>query len=150
MPLSLKMETHDAADREHAWRHHGVILFAMVMVLLLLVIESRRYRFFDLYRTRVRSLERHYYAQVFSPATEVDPDWTRILSNDLRKPDLLINLGEAFSRRLRRNYCWMFIILLFAWLLKSTSLQLKPDGGLYSALRRYKREGEFAYGDAHV
>ena len=98
MPLSLEMETHDAADREHAWRHHGVILFAMVMVLLLLVIESRRYRFFDLYRTRVRSLERHYYAQVFSPATEVDPDWTRILSNDLRKPDLLINLGEAFSR----------------------------------------------------
>jgi uncharacterized membrane protein len=26
--------------------HHGVILFAMVLVLLLLVIESRRYRFF--------------------------------------------------------------------------------------------------------
>ena len=30
--------------------HHGVILFAMVLVLLLLVIESRRYRFFDVYR----------------------------------------------------------------------------------------------------
>jgi uncharacterized membrane protein len=39
--------------------HHGVILFAMVLVLLLLVIESRRYRFFDVYRARVRRLERN-------------------------------------------------------------------------------------------
>ena len=37
--------------------HHGVILFAMVLVLFLLVIESRRYRFFDVYRARVRNLE---------------------------------------------------------------------------------------------
>jgi uncharacterized membrane protein len=27
--------------------HHGVLLFAAVLVLLLLAIESRRYRFFD-------------------------------------------------------------------------------------------------------
>ena len=40
--------------------HHGVLLFAMVLVLLLLVIESRRYRFFDVYRARVRRLERQY------------------------------------------------------------------------------------------
>ena len=33
--------------------HHGILLFAMVLVLLLLVIESRRYQFFDVYRTRV-------------------------------------------------------------------------------------------------
>ncbi len=45
--------------------HHGVLLFAMVLVLLLLVIESRRYRFFDVYRARVRRLERNYYAQSF-------------------------------------------------------------------------------------
>ena len=40
--------------------NHGVLLFAMVLVLLLLVIESRRYRFFDVYRVRVRRLERQY------------------------------------------------------------------------------------------
>ena len=38
--------------------HHGVLLFAMVLVLLLLVIEARRYRFFDVYRNRVRRMER--------------------------------------------------------------------------------------------
>ncbi|MDT8265835.1 DUF2270 domain-containing protein, partial [Roseomonas sp. DSM 102946] len=44
--------------------HHGVLLFAMLLVLLLLVIEARRYRFFDVYRARVRQMERHYFAQV--------------------------------------------------------------------------------------
>jgi uncharacterized membrane protein len=109
--------------------HHGVILLAMVLVLLLLVIESRRYRFFDVYRTRVRRLERHYFAQVFSPAVGAESDWTRILSNDLREPFFLISLGQAISRRLHRNYCWMFLILLLAWLLKISSPDLKRDVG---------------------
>src|SRR6476659_5257608 len=32
--------------------HHGILLFAMLLILLLLVIEARRYRFFDVYRNR--------------------------------------------------------------------------------------------------
>lgn len=109
--------------------HHGVILFAMVLVLFLLVIESRRYRFFDVYRARVRSLERNYYARVFSNTAEVENDWMRILSSDLRHPVFSLSFGQAISRRLRRNYCWMFLILLFAWLIKLTSARPKPDGG---------------------
>ena len=50
--------------------HHGVLLFAMILVLFLLVIESRRYRFFDVYRARVRLLERQYFARIFSPVGE--------------------------------------------------------------------------------
>src|SRR5438270_8501584 len=44
--------------------HHGVLLFAMLLVFLLLSIEARRYRFFDVYRARVRQLERNYFAQI--------------------------------------------------------------------------------------
>src|SRR5262245_29170217 len=47
--------------------HHGVMLFAMLLVFLLLQIESRRYRFFHVYRTRVRLIERNYYARIFAP-----------------------------------------------------------------------------------
>jgi uncharacterized membrane protein len=47
--------------------HQGVLLFAMLLVMLLLRIEARRYRFFDVYRSRVRRLERNYYAQILSP-----------------------------------------------------------------------------------
>src|SRR6187455_1900537 len=87
--------------------HHGVVLFAMLLVLLLLVIESRRYRFFDVYRARVRRLERSYYAQVLSPVPQNDEDdWTRALADDLRKPMFLIGRKQAFARRLRRNYIW--------------------------------------------
>src|ERR1043165_6732554 len=46
--------------------HHGVLLFAMVLIFLLLSIESRRYRFFHVYRSRVRLIERNYYARILS------------------------------------------------------------------------------------
>jgi uncharacterized membrane protein len=109
--------------------HHGVLIFAIILVLLLLVIESRRYRFFDVYRARVRLLERQYFANVFSPDTEADASWMRRLSEDLKRPVFLMSRGIAFSRRLRRNYIWMFLILLVAWLLKISSPKLQPDGG---------------------
>src|SRR3954452_14934810 len=109
--------------------HHGVVLFAMLLVLLLLVIESRRYRFFDVYRTRVRRLERSYYAQVLAPAADtVEDDWARVLAEDLRKPMFRMSQGHAFARRLRRNYIWMFLILLLAWLLKISSPKMQPAG----------------------
>src|SRR4029453_4844100 len=38
--------------------HHGIMLLAMVLTTLFLSIEARRYRFFDVYRNRVRRLER--------------------------------------------------------------------------------------------
>src|SRR3954467_11382270 len=100
--------------------HHGVLLFAMLLVLLLLNIEARRYRFFDVYRARVRRLERNYYAQFLAPLPQTDGDWARVLGEDLRRPLFLISRAQAFSRRLRRNYVWLFLILLLAWVLKIT------------------------------
>src|SRR5437868_7265753 len=70
--------------------HHGVLLFAMILVLFLLVIESRRYRFFDVYRARVRLLERQYFAPLFAPAADANPGWMRGLSDDLRRPVFLM------------------------------------------------------------
>ena len=109
--------------------HHGVVIFAMLLVLLMLVIESRRYRFFDVYRARVRRLERSYYAQVLSPVADInEDDWACVLAEDLRKPMFRMSQGQAFARRLRRNYIWMFLILLMAWLLKISSPKMQPAG----------------------
>src|SRR5262245_9105635 len=63
--------------------HHGVLLFAMILVLFFLVIEARRYRFFDVYRARVRLLERQYFARVFAPGGERDEEWISTLTNAL-------------------------------------------------------------------
>jgi uncharacterized membrane protein len=52
----------------------------------------------------------------------------RSLSDDLKKPTFLMGYGLALSRRLSRNYIWMFLILLVAWLLKISTPRLMPDG----------------------
>ncbi len=120
--LSLSLSTPSA--------HHGVLLFAMLLVFLLLVIESRRYRFFHVYRTRVRLLERNYYAGIFAPQGTIDPShWLSQLGEDLRLPRFSISLNQAMSRRLRRNHFWLFLILLLAWLLKTTAAMLQPTDG---------------------
>jgi uncharacterized membrane protein len=107
--------------------HHGVVLFAMLLVFLLLVIESRRYRFYDVYRRRVRLMERNYYAAIFAADHIAEVNWLQQLGNDLRMPHFYISLKQAMARRLRRNYCWLFLILLLAWSLKTTSAILQPD-----------------------
>lgn len=107
--------------------HHGVLIFAMVLVLLLLVIEARRYRFFDVYRNRVRRIERNYFAQIFSPEEGTTDDWVQKLGDDLRRPLFLTSTSQALSRRLRRNYCWMFLILLFAWAVKTTFIRMQEN-----------------------
>ncbi|RUY11904.1 DUF2270 domain-containing protein, partial [Mesorhizobium sp. M7A.F.Ca.CA.004.12.1.1] len=98
--------------------HHGVLLFAMLLILLLLWIEARRYRFFDFYRARVRQFERHYFAQIFSPQPDFASDWLLIVGEGLRAPKFLLSQRVALARRLRRNYIYLFLILWLAWVLK--------------------------------
>ena len=110
--------------------HQGVLLFAMLLITLLLYVEARRYRFYDVYRMRVRQFERQYFAPTFS-ATAADPGrapWLDALSDDLRHPRFRIDLRTALIRRLRRNYVWMYAILLLAWVLKITSPRLQEVG----------------------
>ncbi len=111
--------------------HHGVLLFAMLLVSLLLYVEARRYRFYDVYRMRVRQFERHYFAQMFSAgvAGAESAPWLDALSVDLRHPRFRVTLGTALTRRLKRNYIWMYGILLLAWILKITSPALGTGDG---------------------
>ncbi|ACL57257.1 DUF2270 domain-containing protein [Methylobacterium nodulans] len=100
---------------------HGILLFAMMLLLVFLIVEARRYRYFDVYRVRLRQLERHYLAQIFAPTQEKGADWTFLVAEDLRRPVFLMTYMDALTRRLRRNYLWMFLILLSAWILKIAS-----------------------------
>ena len=111
--LSISLATEEA--------HHSVLLFAMILIHVLLVIEARRYRFYHVYRARVRLLEREYFAPLFS----IEPIAERVglgaLGADLREPRFSLTLLQAMSRRLQRNYCWIFLVVLLAWLVKTTS-----------------------------
>jgi uncharacterized membrane protein len=118
--LSLSLST--------ATAHHSVLLFAMLLITLLLMIEARRYRFFDIYRDRVRLLERYYFAKAINKDGEDDESWTSRLAADLQSPRFNISLLGAMTRRLRRNYVWMYLILILAWLLKISTPMLQPGG----------------------
>lgn len=107
--------------------HHGVVLFAMPLISLFLMIEARRYRFFDVYRARVRQLERYYFAQALCPQAELNPDWAAAIAKSLRSPVFLMGYREALTRRIRRNYVWMYLILLLAWGLKISTPKLLPE-----------------------
>ncbi|PDT14085.1 hypothetical protein CO670_25020 [Rhizobium sp. J15] len=108
--------------------HHGVLLFGIMLVTLLLMIEARRYRFFDIYRARIRQIERSYFAQILAPDATAGGDWAAVVASSLRKPRFLLSYHEAMHRRLKRNYGWMYFILFLAWCLKITTPKLQTEG----------------------
>ncbi|ARM12702.1 MULTISPECIES: DUF2270 domain-containing protein [Rhizobium] len=108
--------------------HHGVLLFGMMLITLLLMIEARRYRFFDIYRARIRQIERCYFAQILAPDPNSGSEWAAVIAGSLRHPRFLLSYGEAMHRRLKRNYGWMYFILLLAWCLKISTPKLQTEG----------------------
>jgi len=98
---------------------HFVFIFTTVLVFLLLAVEARRYRYYDVWRTRVRMLEVHLMVPALNPNLDIlEGDWRTVLSNDLLLPTFKISLLEAIGRRLHRNYIWLFAILLLGWALR--------------------------------
>ncbi len=98
--------------------HHTVIILNTLLVTLFLFIEARRYRFYELWSYRVRLMETDFYAAMLVPPFQPAPDWAETLAENLLHPSFPISLWEAFGRRLRRNYLWLFVILALAWIAK--------------------------------
>ena len=78
---------------------------------LFLIIEARRYRFFDFWRLRSHVLELHFMGPLLlGQGVRVDNGWNQVLYQDYRWPHMHITMAEAVGRRLRRNYGWIFAI----------------------------------------
>ena len=98
---------------------HIIFLFNVAVVAIMLWIEARRYRFYDAFRARVRMLEAHYLVPiVMQHAPMLEGDWRKLLAEDLLLPGFKISRFEALGRRLKRNYVFIFIIILVAWITK--------------------------------
>lgn len=98
---------------------HFVIPINSLLVAIFLVMEARRYRYYEIWSSRVRVLETGYFAQMLSPENApVDSSWAEHLASDLLTPHFTISEWEAIGRRLRRNYLWIFVLLALSWNLK--------------------------------
>jgi uncharacterized membrane protein len=106
--------------------HHGVILLNTLLVTLFLFIEARRYQYYELWSYRVRLMETDFYAPMLVPPFRPAPDWAESLAENLLHPHFSISGWEAFGRRYRRNYLWIYIVLAMSWIAK---IWLLPESG---------------------
>ena len=98
---------------------HFVIPMITILVTVFLVMEARRYRYYEIWASRVRVIETGYLAPMLAPdSVPRDQDWASHLANDLLTPHFTISVWEAIGRRLRRNYIWIFALLALSWNLK--------------------------------
>ena len=98
--------------------HHGIIILNTLLVMWFLFIEARRYRYYELWSYRVRLMETDFYAAMLVPPFHPSPEWAENLAENLLTPSFPISMWEAFGRRLRRNYFWIFLILYASWVAK--------------------------------
>lgn len=98
---------------------HFAIPINSILVSIFLFMEARRYRYYEVWASRVRVLETGYFAPMLSHQTmPPDKEWAEHLSADLLKPHFTISDWEAIGRRLRSNYIWIFVLLALSWMLK--------------------------------
>jgi len=105
-------------------RTHVVLLMSNLVVLAFLVIEARRFRRFEVYAARVRMLEENFLSPIVSRSlVSPMPYWRKEVCRDLNAPTYKSKLLPTIGFRLRRNYIFIYSILLGAWLLK---LEMHP------------------------
>lgn len=97
---------------------HFVIPINSVLVAFFLFMEARRYRYYEIWSSRVRVLETGYFAQLLGQQSTINKEWAEHLAADLMTPHFTISEWEAVGRRLRRNYLWIFSLLAVSWNLK--------------------------------
>jgi uncharacterized membrane protein len=97
---------------------HAIIILNTLMVTLFLLIEARRYRYYELWSYRIRLMETDFFAAMLVPPFRPAPDWADSLAEHLLHPQFPISIWEAVGRRYRYNYLWIYIILALAFLFK--------------------------------
>ncbi|MEF8807458.1 DUF2270 domain-containing protein [Natronomonas sp.] len=105
---------------------HYIILGSLAVVAVFLVVEARRYRIYDIWRSRVRLVEENVFANAADPEGVIHERWRELLADDLRDPRLKVPLFEALSRRLKRVYLPLMTIIIGSWVVRITLFA--PEG----------------------
>jgi len=95
------------------------LVLVALMSLVFLSIEARRYRYFDIWRTRVRLMETGMFAPILrGEGVHIKSGWNLELARDYENLRFHITLLEAAGRRLRRNYSFMFGVQAVSYITK--------------------------------
>ena len=92
-------------------------MLGMFANVVFLTIEARRFRFFDVWRARVRMLEENFYGGILRrDQASTDSRWGANVADDLLCPRFHLTRIQAFRARLMRNFRFIFLFLLIAWI----------------------------------
>lgn len=94
---------------------HVLIPIVALFCTFLLLMETRRYRFFDIWRSRARMIEINFYRPMLDASRPAMAEWAEMLAQDMEWPVFHMPWWEAMGRRLRRSYQWIYAILLGSW-----------------------------------
>ena len=101
--LSITFSSHDASPLP--------LIIVGTLIIIFLVFEARRYRYFNVWRARARWMETHFYAKMLrGESLRSGDDWQNILAQDYCAPRHHISFIRAVGRRLRRTYGWILAI----------------------------------------
>jgi uncharacterized membrane protein len=87
-----------------------------ILIVFFLMLEARRYRYFNVWRARCRWLETHFYAPMLDEGDlHLEEGWQSTLAEDYLRPRYHVTLRVALGRRIRRNYFWILLIQTAAY-----------------------------------
>jgi uncharacterized membrane protein len=92
------------------------LILVGLLVVVFLLLEARRYRYFNVWRARCRLME----TDIFGPllrgeGVTLDGRWNTLLAGDYERPSFHISYLRAIGRRLRRNYLYILAIQAIAY-----------------------------------
>ena len=87
-----------------------------LLVVVFLIFEARRYRYFNVWRARCRLMETDIYAPLLrGEGVRMDGKWNILLSDDYLRPRFHISYLRAVGRRLRKTYAYIFSVQAVAY-----------------------------------
>ncbi|WP_415184626.1 DUF2270 domain-containing protein [Phaeovulum sp.] len=93
------------------------LILVGVLILFFLMLEARRYRYFNVWRARCRWMEVHFFAPMLHDGDlHMEEGWQRVLAEDYWKPRYHVSMAVAVGRRIRRNYFWILLIQSTAYI----------------------------------
>ena len=92
------------------------LILVGLLVVVFLMLESRRYRYFNVWRARCRLMEMDIYGPMLrGEGVRMDGRWNTLLAADYERPSFHISYTRAIGRRLRRNYLYILGIQAMAY-----------------------------------
>ncbi len=92
------------------------ILLVGLLIVVFLLLEARRYRYFNVWRARCRLMETEFYGPMLrGDGVTLDGKWNTLLADDYSRPHFHISYARAIGRRLRKNYSYILVVHAIAY-----------------------------------